>query len=275
MKRDGGRDGAAGGGTVGDATGDAAVARPRRGLRRALAILLAVVVALIVVVAVALAVFHAGRCRAGEAAMAALASDDAVTVSTSAEGYAVFAGPDDDPTVTRGLVFYPGANVDAAAYAPLCHELAARGWLCVLVSMPLDLAILDVDAAGQVMAEYPQVERWYVGGHSMGGAMAASFAAGNPEGLAGLVLLAAYSTDDLTESGLAVYSAYGTEDGILNRANYERDEANLPSGWRELVIDGGNHAQFGDYGAQRGDGTATIAPEEQVDEAVSFIDQAA
>ena len=104
---------------------------------------------------------------------------------------------------------------------------------------------------------------YYVGGHSLGGAMAGSFAAGHAEELDGLVLLASYATSDLSESGLAVLSAYGSEDGVLNRESYAKNYGHLPADTQELVIAGGNHAQFGDYGAQAGDGTAQISAEEQ------------
>ena len=108
-----------------------------------------------------------------------------------------------------------------------------------------------------------EVTDWYIGGHSLGGAMAASYAAKHTDELDGLVLLAAYSTADLTDSGLRVYAAYGSEDGVLNREKYEADRINLPQDTTETVIDGGCHAGFGSYGAQKGDGAPVISAEEQ------------
>ncbi len=107
-----------------------------------------------------------------------------------------------------------------------------------------------------------RVTDWYIGGHSLGGAMA-HYAAKHTDELDGLVLLAAYSTAALTDSGLRVYAAYGSEDGVLNREKYEADRTNLPQDTTETVIDGGCHAGFGSYGAQKGDGTPTISAEEQ------------
>ena len=152
-----------------------------------------------------------------------------------------------DPTA--GLIFYPGGKVENTAYAPLLHDLAEDGILCVLVKMPCNLAVLDMNAADSIPERFSEVTDWYIGGHSLGGAMAASYAAKHTDELDGLVLLAAYSTADLTDSGLRVYAAYGSEDGVLNREKYEADRINLPQDTTETVIDGGCHAGFGSYGA--------------------------
>ena len=166
-----------------------------------------------------------------------------------------------DPTA--GLIFYPGGKVENTAYAPLLHDLAEDGILCVLVKMPCNLAVLDMNAADSIPERFSEVTDWYIGGHSLGGAMAASYSAKHTDELDGLVLLAAYSTADLTDSGLRVYSTYGSEDGVLNREKYEADRINLPQDTTETIIDGGCHAGFGSYGAQNGDGTPTISAEEQ------------
>lgn len=172
----------------------------------------------------------------------------------------------DDPTV--GFVFYPGGKVDHVAYAPLMQALAARGVLCVLLEMPLRLAVLDAQAAEGLPttlgAQYPTVTSWYVGGHSLGGSMAASHAAKALADWDGLVLLAAYSTADLRESDLRVISVYGSEDQVMNRGKYDTYKENLPTDLTEYVIPGGNHAGFGAYGAQAGDGVATITGSEQI-----------
>ena len=165
--------------------------------------------------------------------------------------------------LTAGLIFYPGGKVENTAYAPLLHDLAEDGILCVLVKMPCNLAVLDMNAADSIPERFSEVTDWYIGGHSLGGAMAASYAAKHTDELDGLVLLAAYSTADLTDSGLRVYAAYGSEDGVLNREKYEADRINLPQDTTEMVIDGGCHAGFGSYGAQKGDGAPVISAEEQ------------
>ena len=142
--------------------------------------------------------------------------------------------------------------------ALLMRALAEKGVLCVLVDMPLRLAVMDVNAADGIPKKYPQVTRWPIGGHSLGGAMAASYAAAHPEDFSALALLAAYSTKALPDT-LAVVSLYGTADKALNWEKYEASRMNLPATAQEIAIPGGNHAQFGSYGAQEGDGEATIS----------------
>ena len=165
---------------------------------------------------------------------------------------------------TAGLIFYPGGKVEPAAYAPLLTACAQRGLLCVLTEMPGNLAVLDPDAAEGVQTQFPEITRWYLCGHSLGGAMAASYAAKHPTAYDGLILLAAYSAADLRESGLRVLSVYGSEDGVLNRENYAAAAEHLPPGAEETVIEGGCHAYFGDYGPQAGDGEPAISCEAQI-----------
>lgn len=164
----------------------------------------------------------------------------------------------------NGFIFYPGGKVEYTAYIPLMQALSEQGVLCVLVEMPFHLAVLDINAADGIPKDYPEIENWYIGGHSLGGSMAASYAASHTDVFAGLVLLGAYSTADLSESNLAVLSVYGSEDQVMNRDNYEINQSNLPSDFTEVIIDGGCHASFGMYGAQDGDGTPRITNEEQI-----------
>jgi pimeloyl-ACP methyl ester carboxylesterase len=219
-----------------------------------------VIVALIIAAAVYLNTYY----PAGRAAKESLQSDAAVSVRTCDDGDIVFEPADHQAANGAGLIFYPGAKVEYIAYAPLMHALSERGFTCVLVKMPFNMAFFDVDAADAARELAPDVTRWYVGGHSLGGAMAAKYLAGHADEYAGLLLCASYATEDLSADNLAVLSAYGTQDGVLNRDSYQSNWKNLPSNAQELVIDGGNHAQFGDYGAQDGDGEASIAPAEQI-----------
>jgi pimeloyl-ACP methyl ester carboxylesterase len=201
------------------------------------------------------------------AALAALQSDAQVAVET--EPWLVFRPMGDVPAV--GLVLYPGARVDPRAYAPAAHALAQEGYLVVIVPMPLNLAVLAPDRAAQVIAAFPGTGRWAVGGHSLGGAMAARFAYQNPEAVQGLVLWAAYpaKTDDLSGHSLAVTSVYGTRDGLAAEDKILASRPLLPRATTWVAIGGGNHAQFGWYGAQPGDNAADISREQQQDEIVS------
>ena len=168
-----------------------------------------------------------------------------------------------------GFIFYPGGKVEALAYEPILSKLAEKGVCCVLVEMPCNLAVFDSHAAGHGMKDLPKIENWYIGGHSLGGAMATSFAAEHQEDLDGVVLLAAYPTDELE---IPVLSIYGSEDGVLNKEKYN-DSIGLSQNLTEIVIKGGNHAQFGNYGDQSGDGEAQISKEDQWDETARQIEE--
>jgi hypothetical protein len=163
-----------------------------------------------------------------------------------------------------GLIFYPGGKVEHTAYIPLMEALASDGILCVLVEMPFRLAVLDMSAADGIQDRFPEITHWYLGGHSLGGAMAASYLSGHTEEYEGLILLAAYATEDLSDTTLQVLSVYGSEDRVMDSEKYTENLANLPSGLTEMVLDGGCHAYFGMYGPQEGDGTPTITSREQI-----------
>ena len=98
------------------------------------------------------------------------------------------------------------------SYIPLMDALARKGIMCVLLKMPFNLAVLDVNAADGIQKEYPEIEEWYIGGHSLGGSMAASYLATHVEDYEGLILLGSYSTADLSDTDLAVLSVFGSED---------------------------------------------------------------
>jgi hypothetical protein len=192
----------------------------------------------------------------------ALVSGTDVTVSVQ-NGWYVFTPTGVTPDT--GFIFYPGGRVDEKAYALALREIAAQGYLVVLVPMPLNLAVFDPAAAADVIAAFPEIQHWAAGGHSLGGAMAANYAAANPGRLVGLVLWASYpaGSDDLTQSGLKVVSIYGSEDGLATGDKIDKSRALLPADTTWVKIQGGNHAQFGSYGAQAGDNPATISAEEQ------------
>ncbi len=172
---------------------------------------------------------------------------------------------------TTGIVLYPGARVEPESYAPTMAPLVAeRDVLVVIPEMPLNLAVLDSNAADDVMATHPEVDRWVVGGHSLGGAMACRYTAAHPDSADGLLLLAAYCDDgdDLRETDVPVLSIQGSEDGVIDAEAERENRALLGDRSRIVEIDGMNHAQFGAYGDQRGDDPATIADHEASDRLV-------
>ncbi|MDW8317331.1 MAG: alpha/beta fold hydrolase, partial [Anaerolineae bacterium] len=195
-------------------------------------------------------------------ALAALQSDAQVRVGQS--HWMVF-WPAEGAQDT-GLILYPGGRVDPRAYAPMARAIAAAGYPTVIVPMPLNLAVFGVERADWVRAAYPQVERWAIGGHSLGGAMAAAYAYRNPDAVQGLVLWASYpaANNSLADrDDLAVVSIYGSLDGLATPETVEASRSLLPADAQLVAIEGGNHAQFGWYGPQPGDNAATISHEAQ------------
>ena len=223
---------------------------------RALLIVLAVLVLLFGVCAAYLGSYY----RADAEMTAAFATPTGVTREVLADGTVVFVPQDPQ----AGLIFYPGGKVEHTAYEPLMKALAAGGILCVLIEMPFRLAVLDMNAADGIREKFPQIEHWYIGGHSLGGSMAASYLEAHSQEFDGLVLLGAYSTADLSKSELSVLSIYGSEDGVMDREKYATCLQNMPKDFTQTVLDGGNHAYFGAYGKQKGDGEAALTNEVQI-----------
>ncbi len=174
-------------------------------------------------------------------------------------------------TPRAGLIFYPGGRVDAQAYAPAARAIAERGFLVVVVPMPLNLSLLGTDRAQEVIDAFPEVRSWAIGGHSLGGTSAADFAAAHPGAVKGVVLWAAYPqpSADLSGSGLAAVQIVGSRDGVINAERLTGSRSLLPPDTQRVTIAGGNHALFGRYGPQSGDQPATIAPEEQLHQTVA------
>lgn len=195
-------------------------------------------------------------------ALAALESDALVTVTD--QGDFITFTPVASPPVT-GFILYPGGHVDYRSYAPLAREIAGRGYLVSIVRMPLSLAVFGIDRADAVIATYPAMRYWVIGGHSLGGSMAASYAKRHPGTVEGMVFWASYpaGTDDLSSTDLKGLSTYGSNDLILNRDTVNTTLPLLPPGTIMQVIEGGNHAQFGNYGPQPYDGVATISAADQ------------
>lgn len=204
-------------------------------------------------------------------ALAALQSDSKVIVTTQDSLVFRPAGAVPD----TGLVFYPGARVDPRAYAPAAHEIASGGYLVVIVPMPLNLAVFGSGKASGVIAAYPEIKHWALGGHSLGGAMAAHFAHDHPGEVQGLSLWASYPAegDNLASGSLAVTSIYGTRDGLATHQKVDASRKLLPTGTRYVPIEGGNHAQFGWYGPQDGDNAATTSREDQQKQVTSATEQ--
>lgn len=230
-------------------------------------ITLTVLIAVGVIFSAVCAIYLYDYYCADAAASEALKSDDEVKVEWIDDNGIAFWPTEPE----AGLIFYPGGKVEFTAYAPLLRSLAEEGILCVLIKMPYNLAVLDMDAAEGIQEKFPEIGDWYIGGHSLGGAMAAGYAADHVDEYKGLILLAAYSTKDISKSGLQVLSVYGSEDGVLDIEKYTNNRTKLPADMEEYIIEGGCHAQFGSYGRQEGDGEPGISSEEQRKVTVQYI----
>lgn len=202
--------------------------------------------------------------RADESAVALLSGTEAEHRIEKKDEMWIFR-PSAEQDMNVGFIFYPGGKVEDAAYSVLLQELSQNGVTCVLVHMPFNLAVFDINAADRIYAQFPEFKHWVIGGHSLGGAMASSYADKNQDRIEGLVLLGAYPVND---SDIPTLTLYGSEDMVL-------DKSKLSSSKSPYVIEGGNHANFGNYGEQKGDGAATITREQQqqitVKEITSFI----
>ena len=234
------------------------------GSRNTIAKRILIALAVVVVVIAAATVWYVNDYyHADNVALAVVADEggtaDGVEVRTLPSGDIAFVP--DHPTA--GLVFYPGGKVQPEAYAPLMQKCAQRGILCVLLKPTFNLAIIDMDAANGVTAQFPDVSTWVLAGHSMGGVAAADYASRHPDEFDAIAFLAAYPAVDLSKFDGKVLSIIGSNDGVLNRDKYEQAHDLLPDSVQKLVIEGGNHAYYGNYGEQVNDGQADITRENQ------------
>ncbi|TMW70869.1 alpha/beta hydrolase [Alteribacter natronophilus] len=176
-----------------------------------------------------------------------------------------------DGSETAGFIYYPGARVESGAYACFAEELSSYGYLTVIPDMPLNLAIFGRSRADGVMEAFPEVEDWYLGGHSLGGAMGSFYAAGEVDRLAGFIFTGSYPGGDLSETNLPVLSVYGGRDGLSTPEDIRERRDLLSEDTVYKEIKEGNHANFGTYGAQSGDLKSPLAPEEQQAETARLI----
>ncbi len=207
--------------------------------------------------------------HAQERALEALKSTGQVTV-TETKDYIFFDGEGSK----TAIVFYPGAGVDTYAYAPLMQQLAESGVDCFLLDVTFHMAVLEINAADDVLQEY-DYENYYLAGHSIGGVAASQYAIAHADEVCGVILLASYPIQTVPD-GLGFCSIYGSLDGVLDMDSYNKYKAYWPKSAKEFVIEGGNHAGYAYYDKQYGDLTATISREEQqeiaVEDILTFLD---
>lgn len=230
--------------------------KSRKSLHKKIWIATGVVLLVIAILAGAFFWYVSDYYRAEDVALEVMAQGDGITVQDNL----TILSPS-YPTDTA-IVFYPGAKVEGVAYLPLLDQIRQTGITCILVHMPFHMAIFDSNAAEEVISQFPDIEHWYIAGHSMGGAMASKFAADHPDQVDGLILMGAYIYGDYPdEKTLTIY-------GSLNQSV----EDHIDYTQNIVEIEGGNHAQFGNYGLQKGDSPAEISAEEQQAQTVTAIE---
>lgn len=242
-------------------------------LRRSLKITFLAVAALLVIAVIAFFVWcFTGRMEAEPKPLAQVREDAAVTLTEHDDAWVLAPAGDAGDS---GLVFLPGAKVDPLAYAATFHSLARSGTTVVIAKVPLRLAIFETRTLDGFSSLAPDATQWAVGGHSLGGVRACQYAAESPD--IDLVLLASYCADDLSAASLSALSVAGSEDGLSTPDKITAARHLLPSSADMVTVAGANHAAFGAYGPQAGDGTATIPPAQsrvEIDEALtSFFDR--
>ena len=188
-----------------------------------------------------------------------LKSSKIIDIKKDENGY-LFDGPGDKEI----FVFYPGAKVEYTAYAPLLRKLSEEGIDTFLVKMPFNIAFFKINRVDEIMKKY-KYNNWYIGGHSLGG-LVASMNTKN-QNIKGLILLASYSINKVE---CKVLSIYGTKDGVLNHKSYKKNIKNIPNR-KEIILKGGNHSYFGNYGKQKGDKQSTISRKKQQEKTIEAI----
>lgn len=188
------------------------------------------------------------------------ATEEAHSLVQEINGNDLIFGSED---ATTGFIFYPGAQVEAEAYSYLGAVLAQDDYFVVIARMPLNLAVLSVNRAQQIMNQFDHIENWFVGGHSLGGAMVSRFAYNHQELIEGIVFIASYPADDLSETDIPILSIYGENDGVATLETMMKKNKLLSNNSTLLMIEGANHANFGMYGDQKGDSVAIISGEYQ------------
>ncbi|WP_432353653.1 alpha/beta hydrolase [Sporosarcina sp. A2] len=230
-------------------------------------ILIGIVVVLVLAVA-GFFIFVSASYEASPAAKESLQSDNQVQVVE--DGDLLFTPVSTSKDI--GFIFYPGAKVEATAYAGMAKGIAAEGYPVLIADLPFNLAILSPNRADEIIRSHPEIKRWVIGGHSLGGVMAADYALEHDE-IEGLILLASYpqSKTDLSKTSLRVLSLYGSNDEVADLEKVKGAKSILPSDTKFIEIKGGNHGGFGKYGHQKGDGESSLQGDQQIQDTVRYV----
>ncbi|WP_226529843.1 alpha/beta hydrolase [Metabacillus niabensis] len=174
-----------------------------------------------------------------------------------------------------GMVLYPGGKVEPEAYSYYGKQLANKGYLVAIPKVHFNFALFDSNKATKIIENYPSIEKWVVGGHSLGGVAAAKFAFDHPKKVDGVFLLGSYPSEgnDFSKTNTPMLSIYAEKDGLTTVEKINETKKFLSSHATMHEIKGGNHGQFGVYGKQKGDNEAGISVKKQQDEMVSVTSE--
>ena len=184
-----------------------------------------------------------------------------ITITKLDSNKVVFKGTE----TKAALIFYPGGNIEHTAYYPLMAACASKGIMCILCQMPLDLAIFKINAAKGIKNKFPEIKKWYIGGHSLGGACATIYLYMNPDQFIGFILLSSYSIFNLSKTNLKAMCIIGTEDKVMSERRYNKFMKNLPKNCVHVKIEGGCHSYFGMFEIMKSDGKPKISNIEQIE----------
>lgn len=241
-------------------------------MKRWLKVLLIIVAAIILIAGIVFWIYVSDFDRATQPALSAMQSTELIEVDNN-DDYIEYkpAG-----AIKCGIVFYPGGKVEPTVYSRVFSKLAENGILTVVVKMPFNLAMFNINGAEKVLANHTKVDEWYLSGHSLGGVFATQYLSKHIEDFNGMIYLASYPSVDISNVNIPVITINGTLDTVINRKGYEAARDKMPSGAIYYDIDGGNHTQFGDYNLQKKDMEASISAEEQhkqiVEQILKFLD---
>jgi len=227
-------------------------------VKRRLKITLTIVISLLLIITAGFFIYVSNYYHAEEVALAVMKNGKNLEVQ---DDYIVLSPSSPSDT---GMIFYPGGKVEHLAYLPMMEKITAQtGITTILVKMPFNLAVFGASKADQVIEQFPDLTDWYIGGHSLGGAMASDYASKNQTKVDGLILMGAYIYGDYpSDRTLTIYGTLETD--VSQEIDYTDNV---------VAIEGGNHAQFGHYGKQKGDPDATISREQQQKITTDAIDQ--
>jgi hypothetical protein len=206
--------------------------------------------------------------HADNTALSALSGNGSYSVVNSADSITF------TPTVnksSKGIIFYPGAKVQPEAYSVIASKLATNGYTTIIVKMPFNLAIFGTNKADNVINQHREISTWVIGGHSLGGVFASDYAVNHQNKIKGVIYLAAYPNTNASNATFKALSIRGSLDGLATSNQISQNLNKFQVNTTFITIDGGNHANFGDYGVQAGDNKSAITKQEQQNMTVDHI----